>query len=77
MILGLVVIVALLVIRVPGAMQAPVLTGLPETIMLGAGMRAVAFTQTPDWFAVVTDTDEILIFDRATGILRQTVKVAN
>ena len=77
MILGLVVIVALLVIRLPGAVQAPVLTALPETVVLGPGVRAVAFTQTPDWYAVVTDTDEILIFDRATGALRQTVKVAN
>ncbi len=73
MIVGLVTIVALLVIR----LQTPA-TGtlaLPEAIALPDGARALAFTQGRDWYAVVTDGDEILIFDRTTGALRQRVTI--
>jgi hypothetical protein len=73
MIVGLVTIVALLVIRLQT--PAPAALPLPETIALPDGERALAFTQGRDWYAVVTDADEILIFDRATGALRQRVKI--
>jgi hypothetical protein len=46
---------------------------LPDSITLPDGTRATAFTQGSDWYAVVTAQDQILIFDRATGALRQTV----
>ena len=36
---------------------------------------AVTFTQGPDWYAVVTQEDVILIFDRMTGELRQRVAI--
>ena len=49
---------------------------LPEVITLPSGTTATAFTQGPDWYAVVTAADEILIFDRATGRLRQTLTIA-
>ncbi|KUF11194.1 DUF6476 family protein [Pseudoponticoccus marisrubri] len=49
---------------------------LPEVITLPSGAEATAYTQGPDWYAVVTATDEILIFDRATGKLRQTLQIA-
>jgi hypothetical protein len=42
---------------------------------LPEGARALAFTQGRDWYAVVTERDEILIFDRATGALRQRVAI--
>lgn len=73
MILGVVAIVALLVIRLqaPGPAALP----LPETIVLPEGAAARAFTQGSDWYAVVTDRDEILVFDRATGALRQRVAI--
>jgi hypothetical protein len=73
MILGVVAIVALLVIRLQP--PAPASLPMPETIVLPEGATARAVTQGTDWYAVVTDADEILIFDRATGALRQRVAI--
>jgi hypothetical protein len=70
MILGVVLVIGLLVTRL--TRDAPV---LPGDIALPEGAKALAFTQGPDWYAVVTDADQILIFDRMTGALRQTVAV--
>ncbi len=70
MIAGLLAIVALIVIRFSAA---PDLV-LPDALTLPDGAQALAFTQGADWYAVVTD-DEILIYDRATGQLRQTVRI--
>ncbi len=72
MICGLLVIIGLFVTR----LSAPVAAlPLPEEITLPDGVTARAFTQGTDWYAIVTSQDEILIYDRATGTLRQTVKV--
>lgn len=68
---GLIVLIALIVIR----MQTPPLV-LPEQLALPDGARALAFTQGRDWIAVVTEDDRILVYDRATGTLRQTVEIA-
>lgn len=73
MIVGLVTIVALLVIRLQA--PAPDALPLPDMVELPEGARALAFTQGRDWYAVVTDDDEILVFDRATGTLRQRVAI--
>ena len=71
MIGGFLVIVALLVIRFSAS--APV---VPETISLPDGTKAEAFTMTSDWYGVVTDEGRrLLIFDRASGQLRQTVDI--
>ena len=70
MILGFLVLIAALVIRLNAA-PLP----LPDQISLPDGVNAVAFTQGTDWFAVVTDADTILIYDRATSSLRQTVQI--
>ncbi len=73
MIIGVITIVWVIVTRMPQAMQrAP---AMPEAIALPDGTRATAFTQGPDWYAVVTADDSILIFDRASGELRQTVVI--
>lgn len=72
MIGGVLTIVALLVIRLQ---TPPAILPLPQTITLPDGARAVAFTQGADWYAVVTEGDEILIFDRASGSLRQRVQI--
>lgn len=48
---------------------------LPEVITLPSGAQATAYTQGSDWYAVVTEGDEILIFDRASGQLRQTLRI--
>lgn len=73
MILGVLAIVTLLVIR----LQAPVPAALPlpEVIALPEGATALAVTQARDWYAVVTDDERILIFDRVTGTLRQEVVI--
>ena len=69
MIVGVVLIAALLVIR----LNQPALT-IPDQITLPAGTVAVSYTQTNDWFAVVTDENKILIFD-LNGQLTQEVNV--
>jgi len=58
MIVGVVLISALLVIR----LNQPALA-IPEWITLPSGTVAVSYTQTQDWYAVVTDQNKILIFD--------------
>lgn len=68
MIVGFVVLIAALVIR----LYADPLP-LPDRITLPTGVSAQAFTQGTDWFAVVTSDDRILIYDRASSSLRQTI----
>ncbi len=70
MIAGIVLILFLIWHRYTNA-RAP----LPEVITLPSGAEASAYTQGSDWYAVVTEDDQILIFDRATGDLRQTIAV--
>ena len=70
MIAGVLVIITLIVIRF-----YDVPPPLPEDIALPDGVSAVSFTQGPDWLAIVTDQSQILIFDRVTGQLRQTVDI--
>ncbi|QFT93736.1 hypothetical protein FIU86_12865 [Roseovarius sp. THAF9] len=71
MILGFLVIVALFVTKFSGATQV----ALPEVITLPDGTTPTAFTRANGWYAVVTEADTILIFDEATGELRQTIEV--
>jgi hypothetical protein len=70
MIGGLLVIIALFVIRFSD-------TGpdLPDRITLPEGARASAYTQGDGWYAVVTQAGEILIYSAATGTLRQRIPV--
>lgn len=70
MIVGLVVLIGLVAVR----LQRPSLP-MPDTITLPNGVVATAFTQTTDWFAIVTDDNQILIYDRDGGALRQTVTI--
>ena len=70
MIFGLLIVIGLLVIRFSN--KSP---DLPTSVTLPDGAKAVTFTQGPDWYAVVTKDDVILIFDRMTGELRQSVKI--
>jgi hypothetical protein len=67
---GVVTIIILLVMRF-----RDVPPNLPAEITLPAGAKATGFSQGTQWFAVITDQDEILIFDRVTGRLTQTIKV--
>ncbi len=72
MIVGCLVVIVVLVIRLADRSPA-----LPQVIELPDGAAAVALTQGPGWYAVVTDDDRILIYDRMTGTLRQTVRVTS
>jgi hypothetical protein len=70
MILGLLVLIALIVIR----LQTPAVT-FPDTITLPEGADAQAYTKGRGWNAIVTDQNTILIYDAETGELRQTVTI--
>jgi hypothetical protein len=73
MIGGVITVVTVIVTRMPQAMRA--LPKMPEAITLPDGTRAAAFTQGTDWYAVVTADNRILIFDRESGKLIQTVNI--
>lgn len=78
MILGLIAIVALLVIRLPGGGPGPAegLPALPAAVKLPEGATPQAVTFGRGWVAVVTTAGQILVYDGATGALRQTVTPA-
>lgn len=71
MILGVVVLIALVVIRLPGTNRPP----LPDSITLPSGTTATAFTRGAGWYAVVTQDQRILILDAKTGDLRQEIRI--
>jgi len=78
MILGLLTIIVLIVIRVPNVVKVtedPV--PLPEVITLPDGSAAASFTQSAEWYAVVTKDDRILIFNRKTGDLQQEIQITS
>ncbi|MFA3917696.1 DUF6476 family protein [Ruegeria hyattellae] len=70
MIGGVLLTFALIVIRLSD--RTPT---LPEDVELPDGARAQAVTIGPNWYAVVTDDNRILIFDKTTGKLHQTINV--
>ena len=75
MILGFLVLIGALVMRLNA--DGP---SLPGSLALPAGAEPVAFTQGTDWLAVVARDEDggerILIYDRLTSRLRQTVEIA-
>ena len=73
MIGGVLTIVALLVMRF-GEMGS---VDVPDEIVLPDGATATAFTRGASWLAIVTEDDEILIYDRATGNLRQRIRITS
>jgi hypothetical protein len=70
MLIGVVVVVGLLVTRLSS--KGP---KLPEIIILPNGTTATAFTQGGTWYAIVTSGDQILIYNRTDGQLRQTINL--
>ncbi|SFD46644.1 hypothetical protein SAMN04488523_10160 [Sulfitobacter brevis] len=70
MIFGVLVVIGLLVTRLSG--RGP---ELPASITLPDGSEAATFTMGDGWYAVVTTDDRILIFDRLSGNLRQTLQI--
>lgn len=71
LIIGVITMVTVLVIRLPRPATPPV----PEELALPAGAVALSFSQGRDWVAVTTTDDRILIYDRNSGALRQTLIV--
>ena len=71
MILGFLTIVALFVMRFSAMNTAK----LPDQLTLPDGAKASAFTQGDNWFAIVTEDDEILIYGKTTGNLRQRIQI--
>ena len=70
MMVGLVVVVALIVIRLNA--DGPT---MPDEITLPEGVNATALTIGEGWWAVVTDDQRILIYDQLSGGLRQEVVI--
>ena len=70
MVAGVLVLIGAVVIRL-NASPLP----LPDGIALPEGVEATAVTFGSDFVAVVTADDLILIYDRATGALRQTLSI--
>lgn len=48
---------------------------LPDRITLPEGKRAMAYTEGRGWFAIVTEDNEILIYDGESGTLRKTLQI--
>ncbi len=69
MIIGFVIIVSLFILNFRTSNFS-----IPATIELSSGVSPVAYTQTKDWYAIITDQDEILIYDKA-GNQIQKIKV--
>ncbi len=68
MIGGVLVTFALIVIRLSD--RTPT---LPDQVELPDGAKAQAVTIGNNWYAVVTDDNRILIFDKTTGRQRQEI----
>jgi hypothetical protein len=69
MIVGFVTIVCVFVINFRKSHSL-----IPATLELPDDIIPIAYTQTRNWYAIVTDDDEILIFDN-TGNEIQQIKV--
>ena len=48
---------------------------MPDEIVLPEGKSAYAVTRGKDWYLVVTQDDEVLVYDGSTQELRQTIKI--
>ena len=46
----------------------------PHALVLPDGTKPIAFTKTKDWYSVITDTNEILIY-KNDGTLIQSIAV--
>jgi len=70
MIVGVLVVIALLVTRLRDTGPS-----LPAEITLPDRARATAFTQGQGWYAVVTEDNRLLVFNRTSGALVQEVAI--
>ena len=70
MIVGILVIVTLLVIKIRSEDL-----NFPSNLLLPDGTKPVAFTQTKDWYSVVSEENDILIY-KNDGTLIKSIKVS-
>ena len=71
MIVGILTIAALLAFKLQSKN-----IDFPQTMTLPDGTKPIAFTQTKDWYSVITDTNEILIY-KNDGTLIQSIIVSD
>lgn len=74
MIFGILAIVVLLALRLQRD-DASRLPPLPAVVALPEGTTVLAVTAGPGWYAVVTADDRILVYDAASGALRQDIAI--
>ncbi len=72
MTLGIVALVLLFWARLPEPLPP-----LPEAIALPEGATAMAFTRGRGFLAVVTEADEILVFDPSGRVLKQRIALGD
>ncbi|HHB80652.1 MAG TPA: hypothetical protein ENK83_02735 [Aliiroseovarius sp.] len=70
MLVGLIVLIALFVMRFPSAS-----TGFPAEIALPEGTSLAAVTRGPDWLAVVTQDGRLLVYSADGQRLLQEVEI--
>ena len=71
MIGGILIIVAMLAFKIRDEN-----INFPQTLILPDGTKPIAFTQTKDWYSVITDTNEIFIY-KDDGTLIQSIIVSD
>ena len=69
MIGGILIIVALLAFKLRSEN-----INFPQTLTLPDGTKPIAFTQTKDWYSIITETNEIMIY-KNDGTLIKSIKV--
>ena len=69
MIGGILIIAALLAFKLRSES-----INFPQTLILPDGTKPIAFTQTKDWYSIITDEDQILIY-KNDGTLIRTITV--
>ena len=65
MIGGILIIAALLAFKLRSES-----INFPPTLILPDGTKPIAFTQTKDWYSVITDEDQILIYKNDGTLIR-------
>ena len=69
MIVGILTIAALLAFKLRSEN-----INFPQTLALPDGTKPIAFTQTKDWYSIITEANEILIY-KNDGTLIRSIKV--
>ena len=65
MILGILTIAALLAFKLRSEN-----INFPQTLTLPDGTKPIAFTQTKDWYSIISETNEILIYKNDGTLIR-------